>query len=58
MNKQAIYTEKVGFMLMPSLKEALQAYCKEAGLTVGIVCRKALVKFLREKEALEDIEYI
>lgn len=53
------YTEKIAFYSKKELKKALEKYAQDEGVNPSIICRKALVKFLKEKGVLDkDKKYL
>jgi predicted transcriptional regulator len=53
MTPDPAYTKKIAFYSKDELKTKLEEYAEDEGVTPSVICRKALVKYLKDKGVLD-----
>jgi len=54
MEENILYTEQLNFMISKEIKHKLEDYAKQEGVKFAVIIRKALVKYLKEKQVLDQ----
>ena len=57
--KNQAHSLKIGFMAKPNLKEKLEEFSRNQGVPTSVICRKALVHYLKLNKYIRDeVEYL